>query len=55
MTMPGNHHKTWLRQFDSRPAATTRLACFPHAGGSATGLPEEAPPTIIHASFMNEC
>ncbi|MEV5705531.1 alpha/beta fold hydrolase [Actinoallomurus sp. NPDC052274] len=28
--MPG-----WLRCFQARPAAATRLICFPHAGGSA--------------------
>lgn len=38
MTMLGLHHRTWLRRFDSRPAATARLVCFPHAGGSATGF-----------------
>ncbi|GAA3155415.1 alpha/beta fold hydrolase [Planomonospora alba] len=27
---------TWLRCPDPRPAATTRLICFAHAGGSAT-------------------
>lgn len=28
--MPG-----WIRTFQARPAAATRLICFPHAGGSA--------------------
>ncbi|MCX5410117.1 alpha/beta fold hydrolase (plasmid) [Streptomyces sp. NBC_00335] len=39
----------WLRVFAPRPAARTRLFCFPHAGGGASAfreLAEAAPPEL---------
>ena len=46
--MPG-----WFRCFDARPFASTRLICFPHAGGSAVffrPLAKAAPPGLeVHA------
>jgi surfactin synthase thioesterase subunit len=44
---------SWLRCPDPRPWATTRLVCFPHAGGSAVayrGWGKEASPALeVHA------
>lgn len=33
---PAARRSAWLRVFHPRPSATTRLVCFPHAGGAAS-------------------
>ncbi|WP_033289308.1 thioesterase II family protein [Amycolatopsis jejuensis] len=35
MPLPATNADLWLRRFRPSPAATRRLVCFPHAGGSA--------------------
>jgi surfactin synthase thioesterase subunit len=44
---------TWLRCAEARPYATTRLVCFPHAGGSAVAFRSWqrriAPSVEVHA------
>ena len=35
-TSTGTESALWLRRFRPNPAATRRLVCFPHAGGSAS-------------------
>ena len=36
MTVTDTTTSLWLRRYHPAPAATTRLVCFPHAGGSAS-------------------
>lgn len=36
MTVTDTKTSLWLRRYHSAPAATSRLVCFPHAGGSAS-------------------
>ncbi|MFE7129409.1 thioesterase II family protein [Streptomyces sp. NPDC057638] len=47
--LPAPATSDWLRVFAPRPAARTRLFCFPHAGGGASAfreLADAAPPEI---------
>ncbi|WP_405090153.1 alpha/beta fold hydrolase [Micromonospora sp. NBC_01392] len=47
--------REWLRIFDPRPAATRRLICFPHAGGTAAAfrpLALAAPPDVEVAAVQ---
>lgn len=47
--LPAVRRSSWCRVFRPRPAATTRLVCFPHAGGAASafhGWVDRVPPSV---------
>ncbi|MFF4735079.1 thioesterase II family protein [Streptomyces sp. NPDC001262] len=54
MSTAARPHAAWFRTFAPRPAAETRLFCFPHAGGAASafrgwaaGLPASVEVTAV--------